>query len=83
MRKLTNQSPPNFEQAIHTNSGRVLNESWTLQTQPPDPRVPQVPKPKQITGEKTLLYKNVQMGDFNFSQAVPGLRLASLFRETP
>jgi len=28
-----------------------------LPTQPPDPGVPQTPKPKQITGEKTFLHK--------------------------
>jgi len=29
----------------------------TPPTRPPDPGVTQTPKPKQITGEKTLLYK--------------------------
>jgi len=47
----------------------------TLPTQSLDPGVPKAPKPKQITGEKTLLYKNVQMGDMsslNFSRLAPG-----------
>jgi len=29
----------------------------TAPTRTPDPGIPQTPKPKQITGEKTLLYK--------------------------
>jgi len=39
--------------------GKVLNTSMTLPTRYPDPRVPQTPKPIQITGEKTLLYKKI------------------------
>jgi len=34
----------------------------TLPTKPPDPEVPQTPKPKQITGEKTFLYKKCPEG---------------------
>jgi len=34
----------------------------TLPTQTPDPRVPQTTKPKQITGEKTLLYNKFPNG---------------------
>jgi len=34
----------------------------TLPTQPTDPRVRQTPKPKQITGEKTLPYKKCPDG---------------------
>jgi len=37
-------------------SGKVLNPSMTLPTRP------QIPKPKQITGEKTLLYKKCSDG---------------------
>jgi len=40
----------------------------TLPTRSPDPRVPQPTKPKMITGEKTLLYKNAS----NFPQTVLG-----------
>jgi len=39
---------------LHTNSEKVFNTPPTL---PPDAGYPQTPKPKQITGEKTLLYK--------------------------
>jgi len=39
---------------LHTNSGKVLNTSMTPPTQPLDLGVPQTPKPKQVTGEKTL-----------------------------
>jgi len=28
----------------------------TRQTQPPDPGIPQTPKPQQVTGEKTLCH---------------------------
>jgi len=48
---------------------------WPTQT--PYPRVPQTPKHKQITGEKTLSFTiNVQMGgliSLSFSRAAPGL----------
>jgi len=47
----------NLHQILHrppTNSGKVLNASMTPQTQPLDPGVPQTPKPKWVTGEKTL-----------------------------
>jgi len=40
---------------LHTNSGKVLNTSLTLPTLHPDPGLLKTPKPKQITGEKTLL----------------------------
>jgi len=40
---------------LPTNSGKVLNTSMTPSTQLPDPMVPQIPKPKQIMGEKILL----------------------------
>jgi len=39
---------------LPANSGKVLNTSMTPSTQPLDPRLPQTPKPKQVTGEKTL-----------------------------
>jgi len=61
---------------LHTNSGKVLNTSMTPQTRPLDPRVPQTPKPKRVTGEKTLC--NVKCSDGYpytiklISQAVPG-----------
>jgi len=37
---------------LSTNSWKVLNTTITPPTQPPDPGVPQTPKPKQTTGEK-------------------------------
>jgi len=40
----------------------------TQPNQPPDPGVPQTPKPKQITGEKLCSTKNA----LNFSWAAPG-----------
>jgi len=49
-------------QAQITNSGKVLETSMTPPTRPPDLRVPQTPKPKQIAGEKTLLYKKYPDG---------------------
>jgi len=39
---------------LPTNSGKVLNKSMIPPTRTLDPRVPQTPKPKRITGEKTL-----------------------------
>jgi len=39
---------------LPTNSGKVLDTSMTTPTQPLHPRVPQTPKPKWVTGEKTL-----------------------------
>jgi len=51
-----------------TNSGKVLNTSMTLSAQPPDPGVTQTPKPKQIPGEKTLLFKKC----IKFFLPVPG-----------
>jgi len=66
------QSPPNFEQTSHQlRKGYQLG--MTLPTQPPDIRVPQAPKPKQITGEKTLLYKKC----IKFFPGSAGPRLAS------
>jgi len=56
-RKPPDQSPPNFALTSTPTWGKVLNTSMTLLTQPPIPGVPHTPKPKQITGEKTLLYK--------------------------
>jgi len=47
---------------LHTTSGKNLNSNMTLPTQPPDPWAPQTPKPKQITGGKTLLYKKCPDG---------------------
>jgi len=46
-----------FCTGLHTKSGKVLNTSQTLPNRTPDPGIPQTPKPKQITKEKTLLYK--------------------------
>jgi len=60
---------------LPTNSGKVLNTSMTLPTQPPDPGVPQTPKPQQITGEKTLPYKKC----IKFFPLSAGPRLASLY----
>jgi len=54
---------------LPANSGKVLN---TLPTQPPDPGVPQT-QPKQITGEKTALYKKCT----KFFPGSAGPRLAS------
>jgi len=42
---------------FHIDPGKVLITSVTPSTWLSDPGVPQTPKPKQITGEKTLLYK--------------------------
>jgi len=39
---------------LPNNSGKVLNTSMTLPTQPLDPGVPQTLKPKWVMGEKTL-----------------------------
>jgi len=39
---------------LPTSSGKVLNTSITSPIQPLDPGVPQTPKPKWVTGEKTL-----------------------------
>jgi len=46
---------------IPTNSGKVLNTSMDPPIRPLDPRVPQTPKPKCVTGEKTL--SNVKCPD--------------------
>jgi len=62
-------SSTKYSMDLHTNSGMVLNTILTPPTQPPNQRVAQTPKPKQISGEKTLLYKK---NGLNFSQAVPG-----------
>jgi len=53
---------------LHTNSGKVLNTRLTLPIWPPDPRVTQTPKSKQITGEKLCFTKYA----LNFSRAAPG-----------
>jgi len=50
---------------LHTNS------SLTLPTQPPDPGVPQALEPKQITEEKTLLYKKCPDGWLNLIKFFP------------
>jgi len=56
----------NIHQILHTdlpiNSGKVLNTSMTPQTLPLDSGVSQTPKPKWVTGEKTLLYKKCPDG---------------------
>jgi len=62
--ELPDQSPPNFAQT----SGKVLSTSLTPPAQPPVPRVPETPKPKQITGEKLCFTKNA----LNFFRAVLG-----------
>jgi len=64
---------------LPTNSGKVLNASMTPPTQPLDPRVPQTPKPKRVTGEKTLC--NVKCPDgwrklIKFFSGSAGARLA-------
>jgi len=61
-----------FWTGLPINSGKVLNTSLTLPTQPPDPVVHQATKPKQIIGEKTLLFKKCQTDliSLNFSWAV-------------
>jgi len=41
---------------LPTNSWKVLNTSMTPPTRPLDPRVPETPKSKWVTGEKTLCY---------------------------
>jgi len=69
------QSPPNFAQTSTPTQGRILTQVWPRQPKPPDPGVPQTPKPKQIMGEKLCFTKSIQMGDlvsFKFSRAVPG-----------
>jgi len=71
-----------FGTDLHTNSGKVLNTSMTLSTWPPDPRVPQTPKPKWFTGEKTLC--NVKCPDgwrklIKFFPGSAGARLASIY----
>jgi len=50
-------NPCKFCTDLHTYSGKVFDTRMTPPTRHPDPRVPQPLKPKQITGEKTLLYK--------------------------
>jgi len=47
----------NFAQTSTLTQGRLLTQVWPRQPNTPDPGVPQTPKPKRITGEKTLLYK--------------------------
>jgi len=57
---------------LHTNSGKVLNTNLTLPTRLPHPRALQTPKPKQIIGEKTLLYKKYPDGRLNLIKFFPG-----------
>jgi len=59
------------------NLGKVLKTSMTPPTQPTDPGVTQAPKPKQITGEKTLPYKKC----IKFFLGSAGSRLASLLKK--
>jgi len=75
-----------FCTGLPDNSGKVLNTSMTPKTWPPDPRVPQTPKPKQITGEKTLLYKKCPDGWrklIKFFLSSAGAWLASLIYNMP
>jgi len=46
----TCEPPDQFCTDLHTHSGKVLNTILTPPTWPPDPGIPQTPKPKQITG---------------------------------
>jgi len=67
---------------LPTNSGKVLNTTMTPPTRPPDPGVPQTPKPKWVTGEKTLC--NVKCPDglrklIKFFPGSTGARLASIY----
>jgi len=60
---------------LHTNSGKVLSTCMTPPTRPPDPGVPQTPKPQQVTGEKTLCNKKCPDGwrkTHQISRAAPG-----------
>jgi len=53
----------------------VLNTSMASLTRPPDPEIPQLSKPKQITGQNTLLCKKCPDGQLNlikFFWAAPG-----------
>jgi len=67
-----NQSLTKFWTDLHTNSGKVLHTSMTPPTRRPDHGVPQTTKPRQITLEKTLLYKKC----IKFFPGSAGLRLA-------
>jgi len=49
----------------------------TLPTQPPETGVPQTPKPKQITGEKTLLHKIA----LNFGLPGPGWTVTNIMTD--
>jgi len=68
-------SSTKYSMDLHTNSGMVLNTILTPPTQPPNQRVAQTPKPKQISGEKTLLYKKKWI---KFFPGSAGPRLASV-----
>jgi len=55
----------NLHQILHRPPHQLKEGSYTsmfLPTKLPDLRVPQTPKPKQSTGEKTLLYKKCPDG---------------------
>jgi len=52
----------NFCTDLHTNSGKVLTTSMILPSHPPNLGVPQTPKPKQVTGEKSLCNANCPDG---------------------
>jgi len=56
MREMPDQSLPNFVQTSVPTQGNVLNNDMPQPMQTPGPGVTQTPKPKQITGEKTLCY---------------------------
>jgi len=56
-RKPPDESLPNFVQASTLTQGRFLTQVRPRQLDPLIPGVVQTTKPKQVTGEKTLLYK--------------------------
>jgi len=67
---------------LPANSGKALNTSMTPPIQPLDSGVPQTPKPKRVTGEKTLC--NLKCPDEwrNLIKFFPGsarARLASIY----
>jgi len=57
MPKASDQSSPSFAQTSTSTRRRFFTQVWPCQPNPPDPGVPQTPKPNWITGEKTLLHK--------------------------
>jgi len=65
---------PNFVQTSTLTQERFLNRYDPI-TWPPDPGVPQAPKPNQITVEKTLLYKKC----IKFFPGSAGPWLASIY----